>query len=418
VTHPAIDARATAGEITNQTARRGVNPLKGLQEFGQSIWLDDLRRSLFTSGEFSRLVAEDGLRGVTSNPSIFEKAITGSTDYATAIQEIEQWQQLAPMALYERVAIRDIREAADLLRPVYNATSRGDGYASLEVSPYVAHDTAATIEEARRLWKAVDRDNVMIKVPASIEGVSAIRQLISEGINVNVTLLFGIDRYHEVACAYLEGLSAFVQNGGDPAQVSSVASFFVSRVDTIVDEMITKVLATVTHPSTRASLMSVQGKVGIANAKLAYQHYLRVGRSTAWRALALNGAYPQRLLWASTSTKNPRYRDVRYIEELIGRDTINTMTPATLESFRDHGQAQAASLETGIDDAHQAIETLERMGISLRKVTDRLLEDGITGFRKSFDSLLVAVAPRRVPKVAGAGLSLGLPSTPSPQPCR
>ncbi len=400
MTHPAIDARATSGEITNQTARRGVNPLKALQEFGQSIWLDDLRRSLFTSGELSRLVAEDGLRGVTSNPSIFEKAITGSTDYATAIREIEQRQQLAPMALYETVAIRDIREAADLLRPVYNATSRGDGYASLEISPYVAHDTAGTIEEARRLWKAVDRDNVMIKVPASIEGVPAIRQLISEGINVNVTLLFGIDRYHEVAWAYLEGLSAFAQNGGDPAQVSSVASFFVSRVDTMVDEMITKVLATVTHPNTRASLMSLQGKVGIANAKLAYQHYLRVSCSTAWQRLAVQGAYPQRLLWASTSAKNPRYRDVRYVEELIGQDTINTMTPATLERFRDHGQFRAASLEGGVEDAHHVIETLERMGISLRKVTDRLLEDGVTLFKESFDSLLAAVAPHRVPKIA------------------
>jgi transaldolase / glucose-6-phosphate isomerase len=400
VTHPAIDGLATAGEITNPTARRGVNPLKALQECGQSIWLDDLRRSLFTSGEFSRLVAKEGLRGVTSNPSIFEKAIAGSTDYAKAMLEIEQRHQLPPMALYETLAIRDIREAADLLRPVYNATRRADGYASLEISPYVAHDTAATIEEARRLWKAVGRDNVMIKVPASMEGVPAIRQLISEGINVNVTLLFAVDRYDEVARAYLEGLSAFVQSGGDPAQVSSVASFFVSRVDTMVDEMITKVLATVTHPSTRASLMSLQGRVGIANAKLAYQHYLRVGRSTAWQALAVKGAYPQRLLWASTSTKNPRYRDVRYVEELIGQDTINTMTPATLERFREHGQVRAATLEGGVEDAHQVIETLERMGISLRKVTDRLLQEGITLFKESFDSLLAAVAPHRVPKIA------------------
>jgi transaldolase / glucose-6-phosphate isomerase len=405
VTHPAIDARATAGEITNRTARRGVNPLKALQECGQSIWLDDLRPSLFTSGEFSRLVAADGLRGVTSNPSMFKKAIAGRTEYTEAMLEIEQRHQLAPAALYETLAIRDIREAADLLRPVYDATSRVDGYASLEVSPYVAHDTAATIEEARRLWKAVGRDNVMIKVPATMEGVPAIRQLISEGINVNVTLLFGVDRYDEVARAYLEGLSVFVQNGGDPEQVSSVASFFVSRVDTMVDEMITKVLATVTHPSTRASLMSLQGRVGIANAKLAYQHYLRVGRSAVWHALAVKGAYPQRLLWASTTTRNPRYRDVRYVEELIGQDTINTMTPATLESFRAHGQARTASLEGGIEDAHQVIETLERMGISLRKVSDRLLEDGITLLRKSFDSLLAAVGRRRVVKVAVKALA-------------
>jgi transaldolase/glucose-6-phosphate isomerase len=301
---------------------------------------------------------------------------------------------MEPMALYEALAIQDIRAAADLLRPVYDATARGDGYASLEVSPYLAHDTAATIEEARRLWKAVDRDNLMIKVPASIEGLPAIRQLTSEGINVNITLLFGIARYGAVAQAYLDGLSEFIQRGGDPGRVSSVASFFVSRIDTMVDEMITKRLAAVTDPDGRALLTSLLGKVAIANAKLAYQHYLAVCQSSAWQVLAAKGARPQRLLWASTSTKNPRYRDVRYVEELIGRDTVNTMTPATIEAFRDHGQLRA-SVEADVEEARHVMEMLSRTGISLEAVTDRLLDDGITQFSRAFDTLLAALGKDR-----------------------
>ena len=251
-----------------------ANPVRALQRFGQSVWLDYLRRSLFTSGEFKRLIAEDGLRGATSNPSIFEKAIAGSTDYLDALHQIEGAHDAEPMVLYEALAIRDIRDAADLLRPVYDATSRVDGYVSLEVSPYLAHDTEATIAEARRLWKAVGRENVMIKVPASTEGLPAIRQLTSEGINVNITLLFGIERYEEVARAYVEGLSLWVQNGGDPARVCSVASFFVSRIDTMVDGLITARLATETDAAARTSLTSLLGTVAIANAKLAYQRYL------------------------------------------------------------------------------------------------------------------------------------------------
>ena len=370
-----------------------VNPVRALQDFGQSVWLDYLRRALFTSGEFERLIAEDGLRGVTSNPSIFEKAITEGTEYGGAVQELGKHQRMEPMALYEALAIRDIRAAADLLRPVYDATARGDGYASLEVSPYLAHDTAATIDEARRLWKAVDRDNLMIKVPASIEGLPAIRQLTSEGINVNITLLFGIARYDAVAQAYLDGLSEFIQRGGDPRRVSSVASFFVSRIDTMVDEMITRRLALLTDPDERALLTSLLGKVAIANAKLAYQHYLAVCQS-ARHALAAKGARPQRLLWASMSTKNPRYRDVRYVEELIGRDTVNTMTPATIDAFRDHGQLRA-SVEADVEGARHVMEMLSRTGISLEAVTDRLLEDGITQFSKAFDTLLTALGKDR-----------------------
>jgi transaldolase/glucose-6-phosphate isomerase len=365
------------------------NPLELLQGFGQSIWLDYLRRSLLTSGEFSRLIAEDGLRGVTSNPSIFEKAIAGSTDYLDALQDLERRHDLEPMALYEALAIHDIRDAADLLRPVYDATGRVDGYVSLEVSPYLAHETTATIEEARRLWKAVGRDNLMIKVPGTTEGVSAIRQLISEGINVNVTLLFGIERYAEVAAAYIDGLSSFVEQGGDAATISSVASFFVSRIDTMVDGLITKRLATA-NGSDRPPLARLLGTVAIANAKLAYQHYLECCRTEAWQRLAARGAHPQRLLWASTSTKNPQYRDVRYVEELIGRDTVNTIPPATLDAFRDHGRPRA-SLEEGVEDAREVLQSLERAGISLEQVTDTLIEEGVVLFSQSFDTLLTAV---------------------------
>ena len=371
-----------------------ANAVRALQKFGQSVWLDYLRRDLFISGEFERLIAEDGLRGVTSNPSIFEKAIAEGAEYRGAIQELQLHQPMEPMVLYEALAIQDVRAAADLLRPVYDETARGDGYASLEVSPYLAHDTAATIEEARRLWKAVDRDNLMIKVPASIEGMPAIRQLTSEGINVNITLLFGIARYDAVAQTYLDGLSEFIQRGGDPGRVSSVASFFVSRIDTMVDEMITKRLAAVTDPDGRALLTRLLGKVAIANAKLAYQHYLAVCQSSVWQALAAKGAHPQRLLWASTSTKNPRYRDVRYVEELIGHDTVNTMTPATIEAFRDHGQLRA-SVEADVEGARRVMETVSRTGISLEAVTDRLLEDGITQFSRAFDTLLAALGKDR-----------------------
>ena len=373
-----------------QNGLAATNSVKALQGFGQSVWLDYLHRGLFASGEFERLIVDDGLRGVTSNPAIFEKAIAGGTDYLGAIQELERHPHMEPIALYEALAIRDIRDVADLLRPVYDASGRADGYASLEVSPYLAHDTSGTIDEARRLWRAVDRDNLMIKVPASMEGLPAIRQLTSEGINVNITLLFGIGRYDAVAHAYLEGLSEFIRNSGDPARVNSVASFFVSRIDTMVDEMITKLLADVTDPDSRALLTSLIGKVGIANAKLAYQHYLTVCRSPQWQALAATGARPQRLLWASTSTKNPRYRDVRYVEELIGRDTINTMTPATIDAFRDHGQLRA-TLDADIGSARHVIEELDRAGISLEEVTDRLLEHGIILFIRAFDALLAAL---------------------------
>jgi transaldolase/glucose-6-phosphate isomerase len=392
ITDAAAERRQTSGQ--GETRKNGANRVKQLQAFGQSVWLDYLRRSLFTSGEFRRLINEDGLRGATSNPSIFEKAIAGSTDYLNALQEIERRHDIEPMALYEALAIRDIRAAADLLHPEYEATTRADGYVSLEVSPYIAHDTHATLEEARRLWKAVNRDNVMIKVPATVEGVPAIRQLVSEGININITLLFGIGRYEEVAHAYIDGLSAFVENGGDATKVASVASFFVSRIDTMVDGMIAQKLAATTDAGARTSLTGLLGNVAIANAKLAYQTYRALCRTPAWQRLTAQGAHPQRLLWASTSTKNPRYRDVRYVEELIGRETVNTIPPATLEAFRDHGELRA-SLEEHVEDAREILKALEDTGISLRKVTDTLVEEGVTLFSAAFDRLLTAVEKGR-----------------------
>ena len=402
MTHTSPDAPAAESEPSGTPRAESTNPIRALQAFGQSVWLDYLNRSLFTSGEFQRLVDEDGLRGVTSNPSIFEKAITGTADYLDALQAIERRDEREPMALYEALAIDDIRHAADLLHAVYEATGRADGYASLEVSPYLAHDTRATIDEARRLWTAVARDNVMIKVPASTEGLPAIRELTSEGINVNITLLFGIGRYDAVARAYIDGLSAFVHNGGDPARVCSVASFFVSRIDTLVDEMISRRLATVTDVAARTPLTNLLGTVAIANAKLAYQRYLELCHTAEWQVLAAQGAHPQRLLWASTSTKNPRYRDVRYVEELIGRDTVNTVTPATLKAFHDHGRLRA-SLEENVEDARSTLEVLAHVGVSLTEVTDQLLEDGVTLFRKAFDSLLAALDAARPSQIASTG---------------
>jgi transaldolase / glucose-6-phosphate isomerase len=369
------------------------NPVAALQRFGQSVWLDDLRRSLFTSGKFGRLIAEDGLRGVTSNPSIFEKAIVGTSEYEAALSATDRGSRPAPVELYEALAIRDIQTAADLLRPVYQATDGADGYASLEVSPFLAYDTDGTITEARRLWQAVGRRNVMIKVPACREGLPAIRQLTSEGINVNITLLFAVERYEEVAQAYIDGLALFSRAGGDVARVSSVASFFVSRIDTLLDEQISSRVRTVADAQSRSDLESLLGQVAIASARLAYQKYLAVCRADGWQRLAAKGARPQRLLWASTSTKNPRYRDVRYVEELIGSDTVTTLTLPTMEAFRKHGRLRA-SLEEDLDDAHRVIDSLERLDISLRDATTKLLDDGVAIFCSAFERLLASVRER------------------------
>ena len=375
------------------------NPLRALEVFGQSVWLDYIRRSLITSGELRRLIEEDGLRGVTSNPAIFEKAISGSSDYR-AVLEQPGVRTLDAKTIYERLAIQDIQDAADVLRPVYDQTSKRDGYVSLEVSPLLAYDTAETIAEARRLWQAVGRDNLMIKVPATPQGIPAIHQLIAEGISVNVTLLFAQDAYERVADAYIHGLERYAASGGDLKRVASVASFFISRIDTAVDTLIAARLQADTNANERGVLGGLIGKVAIANAKLTYQRYKELFSGPRWQSLAGQGAQTQRLLWASTGTKNPSYRDVIYIEELIGPDTVNTIPPATFDAFRDHGRPRA-SLAEDLESAADTMATLAEVGIPINDVTDKLLAEGVQLFSDAFGKLLKAV--ERQTREAGAG---------------
>jgi transaldolase / glucose-6-phosphate isomerase len=376
-----------------------VNPLQSLHAQGQAVWLDFLARRFIAEGGLKKLVVDDGLSGVTSNPSIFEKAIAGSNDYDSALQAAEKQGDLDVMALYEHLAIEDIQHAADVLRPVFDTTKRGDGYVSLEVSPYLAMNTDATIAEARRLWKAVGRENLMIKVPATKPGLPAIRQLLGEGINVNITLLFSQKVYAEVADAYLSGLETFVAQGGDPSKVASVASFFVSRIDTAVDRLIEESQRSGKEGDEGAG--GLKGKVAIANAKLAYQRYKQLFSGARWEKLRAKGARVQRLLWASTGTKNPAYSDVLYVEELIAADTVNTMPPATMDAFRDHGKVRA-SLEKNIPDAERVMADLGRAGISIDKVTDTLVEEGVQLFADAFDKLLGAVARKRAANLGEA----------------
>jgi len=379
---------------TNPASNQGnttQNPLKALLNFGQSVWLDYIRRDLLTTGELKRLIENDGLRGMTSNPSIFEKAITGSTLYAETLKGLESRKDLDAAGRYEQLAIKDIQDAADIFRPVYDQSKFRDGYVSLEVSPYLAHKTQETLAEARRLWKTVARPNVMIKVPGTPEGIPAFQQLISEGINVNVTLLFAFDVYVRVAEAYVAGLEQFVKGGGDPSRVASVASFFISRIDTLVDGEIEAKIKTTTNPADVAALKNLLGKVAIANGKLTYQRYKQIFSGPKWDALAAKGAQTQRVLWASTSTKNPAYSDIYYVEELIGKDTVDTIPPATYDAFRDHGKPRN-SLEENVEAAHQTMQGLEKAGISMKAATDKLTEDGVKQFSSAFDTLLAAVA--------------------------
>ena len=371
-----------------------TNPLKTLQEYGQSVWLDFLSRDLFRSGELKRLIAEDGLRGMTSNPSIFEKAIGHGEDYDAQIAELEASGDLDPGTLFERLAVTDIQSAADALRPVYDQTQGRDGYVSIEVSPYLAMQTDATIEEARRLWREIGRDNLMVKIPATKPGLPAIRTMIAEGVNINITLLFSQKVYAEVAEAYISGLEEYVAKGGDPHKVASVASFFVSRIDTMVDEALDKKIAVANDPAEKARLKGLQGKIAIANAKLAYQLYQHIFRDERWQRLAQHGAQTQRLLWASTGTKNKAYSDVLYVEELIGPDTVNTMPPATMEAFRDHGRPRM-SLEEDVPAAEAAMSALAKAGISIDEITARLVEDGVRLFAEAADNLYAAVQKKR-----------------------
>jgi transaldolase/glucose-6-phosphate isomerase len=365
-----------------------MNPLKSLQEYGQSVWLDYVRRDMLNDGRLKRLVEEDGLAGVTSNPSIFEKAIAGSADYDPVIQALAA-EGLDAASVFERLAVEDIRHAADILRPVYDRTRGADGFISLEVSPYLALATEPTIEEARRLWREVDRPNLMIKVPGTQAGVPAIRQLISEGININITLLFAISAYQAVAEAYIGGLETFHASGGDISGIASVASFFVSRIDSAIDKKIEQRIADGAALD-EAAIKALEGKVAIANAKLAYVHYQELCRTDRWRRLAEKGAKPQRLLWASTGTKNPAYSDVLYVEELIGADTVNTMPPATMDAFRGRGKLRR-SLTEDVEGARKVLTETERLGLDLEKVTADLVIDGVRLFAEAADQLYAAV---------------------------
>ena len=374
-----------------ETSKATKNPLRELLNYGQSMWLDYIRRDLFTTGRLKQMIEDDGLRGMTSNPSIFEKAIAESSLYDDILKSLASRPDLDTTARFEQIAIRDIQDAADALRAVYEDSNFRDGYVSLEVSPYLARKTKETIDEARRLWKTVNRPNVMIKVPGTAEGLPAIRQLIGEGLNINITLLFAQEVYEEVAEAYLAGLEDFSRSGGSLKKIASVASFFISRIDTLVDSMLTEKLKSVSNATEEAFLKSLMGKVAIANGKLTYQRYQRIFSGPRWQALAAKGAQTQRVLWASTSTKNPAYRDVIYVEELIGPDTVNTMPPATIDAFRDHGRLRN-SLTEDVAGAQKVMDDLTRAGISIKQVTDKLTDDGVKLFADAFDKLLAAVA--------------------------
>jgi transaldolase / glucose-6-phosphate isomerase len=371
-----------------------MNPLKALQDHGQAVWLDFLARGFTAKGGLKKLVDQDGLRGMTSNPSIFEHAIGQSDEYDGKIAQLLKAQDRGSAEIFEKLAVEDIQKATDVLRPVFDATKGADGFVSIEVSPYLANDTAATIAEAKHLWQAVDRKNVMIKVPGTSAGLPAIRDLIGEGINVNITLLFGQQVYEKVVEAYLSGLEALAAKGGDVSRIASVASFFVSRIDTAVDKLLDEKIAQVNDPDEKASLAALKGKIAIANAKLAYQRYLKLFSGERWEKLAARGAKPQRLLWASTGTKNKAYSDVLYVEELIGPDTVNTMPIATMDAFRDHGKLRN-SLQENPAEAEQQLAGLGRAGISLDSVTDKLVTEGVKLFADAADKLFAAVAKKR-----------------------
>jgi transaldolase / glucose-6-phosphate isomerase len=380
----------TTTTLPNMAGIKGDNPLKGLLAYGQSPWLDYIRRNILLNGDLKKMIDNDGLRGMTSNPAIFEKAITAGDDYNDFIKAADAPSSTA-MALYEKIAIRDVQDATDIFRPVYAETKGRDGYVSLEVSPNLAFDTQATIEEARRLWKAVNRANVMIKIPATPQGIPAIRQALEEGINVNITLLFAQSAYEQVAEAYLSALEARAAKNQNLAQIASVASFFVSRIDSLVDSTIENMLKTETDSAKTSLLQSLQGKVAIANARRTYHKYQELFGGSRWKALAAKGAQTQRLLWASTSTKNPKYRDVLYVEELIGADTVDTIPPATFDAFRNHGKLRN-SLTEDVAGANKTMSDLEAAGISMKQITDKLLADAVKLFQDPFKQLLDAIS--------------------------
>jgi transaldolase len=377
----------TSATVPNTGTQSAANPLKGLLAYGQSPWMDYIRRDLLTGGGLKKFIAEDGLRGQTSNPTIFEKAINGSTLYNDILNSPEA-KSLNAKQLYEKIAIRDVQDACDIFRPVYDETKHRDGYVSLEVSPLLANDTNGTMEEARRLWKAVNRPNVMIKVPATPEGVPAIRQLLEDGLNINITLLFAQSAYEKVAEAFIAALEARAAKGQPINHIASVASFFVSRIDSLIDSKIDALLKSAAGDA-KTLLESLHGTIAIANAKLTYEKYQELFGGPRWKALAAKGAQTQRLLWASTSTKNPKYRDVLYVEELIGADTVDTIPPATFDAFRDHGKLRP-SLTEDVPGAARHMENLAKAGISMKEVTEQLVVDGVRLFAEAFKTLLEA----------------------------
>ena len=360
------------------------NPLLNIQEFGQSIWQDYIQRDIILSGELKKLIDEDGIRGVTSNPSIFDTAISGSHDYDDDIRAMAL-EDKSIEEIYRFLTVRDVRQAADLFRPLYDSSEGKYGFVSLEVNPHLAHNVNGTIREARELWKALDRPNVFIKVPATIEGLSCIRRLIGDGINVNVTLLFGLQRYREVTDAFISGLEDRAAQGEPVDRVASVASFFLSRIDAQVDPLLEKIFKGDTEKSGTAK--KCHGQVAIASARQAYQMYKKIFRDERFQKLANQGARPQSLLWASTSTKNPEYSDVKYVEALIGPDTINTLPRETIKAYRDQGNP-AARLEQDLDAAKDVFESLSALDIDIDKITQQLENEGVEKFNKPYDSLM------------------------------
>jgi len=379
--------------------------LHTLHAAGQSLWLDYIDRTMLANGDLARRISEDDLTGMTSNPTIFEKALAEGSAYDAQIGALPV--TATDQEVFEAVATTDVRNACDRFRGVYDATHAVDGYVSLEVSPALARDADGTVAEAHKLWKQVDRPNLMIKVPGTVEGADAVRRLIADGINVNVTLLFAVDAHDRVIEAYIRGLEERSASGNSISRIASVASFFVSRVDSAIDKLLDAKANTESDPSRAAALRALQGKAAIANAKLAYRLFQQRFSGPRWAALATQGAFVQRPLWASTSTKNPNYRDVIYVEELIGRDTVNTLPPATLEAFRDHGETRQSVTEH-VSDAEKMLASLEAHGVSLSAVTDTLLVEGLASFGQSFVTLLAGISRKRAALSASSSLDSGV----------
>jgi transaldolase len=377
-----------------------ANPLLELKKYGQSVWYDDLNRKLIVSGTLQRMVDEDGVSGGTSNPSIFEKAISGTDAYDEHLRRLVDEGRDLP-EIYDELTVTDVRMATDVFRPIYDETQGGDGYASLEVSPTIANDTQASIEAAKRLFTALDRPNAMIKIPGTPEGLPAIEKCLTDGLNINITLLFGVENYEQVAWAYVSALEKRWAARQPIDRIGSVASFFVSRVDTMVDEKLNEKIKAASDEEEREELRSLLGKAAVANAKIAYAKYEEIFSSTRWKVLEEAGARVQRCLWASTSTKNPEYRDVMYVEPLIGPDTINTMPLSTLDAFRDHGVV-ASTLEKDVDDAFETIRRLEKAGINFKAVTNELQVQGVKLFTDSFMKANASIKEKR-DALVGAG---------------